>query len=302
MTRYDARALRRFLLIAFIPAWALQIGGILSNNRTLYTILVAACMFAPMIAAAAASGGILEPQSGIRWAPLIRRTWKWYLIGWLGFIAVTALEAGFYFLLFLQAYDPAAGYLASLLPAGTSLNGMTVSSYAWVSIGTACLFAPLINMFAAVGEEAGWRGWLIPALRSRFGRNRAMILSGCIWGIWHWPLILLGAYEYGTGYWGFPFTGALAMLAFTTVFGILLSWLYEKSGSIWVPALAHGTLNAVGVSGLYFLKAGTAGWLLGPSVAGLVSLIPAAVIAFFCLKSLKRMDEKEKPSAGATIE
>jgi len=290
MIRYEKRAILKFLLIAFALAWALQIGGLMSGSAVLYTIMVTACMFAPMIAAIAAGGGIRREQSGICWAPAIRRAWKWYLAAWLGIIAVTALASAFYFLLFPQAYDPAAGYFASLLPAGTSLKGMSPAAFAWTSIGTACLYAPLINMMAAVGEEAGWRGWLIPALTSRLGRTRAMIAGGCIWGIWHWPLILIGAYEYGTGYWGFPYTGALAMLAFTTAFGILLSWLYERSGSIWVPALAHGTLNAVGVSGLYFLKAGTSGWLLGPSVGGLVSLIPTAVLAFLCLRDLKRMD------------
>lgn len=52
-------------------------------------------------------------------------------------------------------------------------------------------FAAIFNAIPAFGEEIGWRGWLLPALRP-MGIWPALLLSGAIWGIWHAPLILLG--------------------------------------------------------------------------------------------------------------
>jgi membrane protease YdiL (CAAX protease family) len=143
----------------------------------------------------------------------------------------------------------------------------------------AVTYAPFINMLFAVGEEAGWRGFLTPALTERFGKKKALILSGCIWGAWHWPLIVLAGYEYGTGYWGAPVTGMLCMLLFTTAFGVLLSHLYEKSGSIWACALCHGAANAIAGLPLYFLPAGATSYLLGPTFAGLIGGIPLLFLA-----------------------
>src|SRR5699024_11776789 len=52
----------------------------------------------------------------------------------------------------------------------------------------------LVSALATLGEEIGWRGWLLPNLRP-LGTWPALLLSGVIWGVWHAPLILLGRSE-----------------------------------------------------------------------------------------------------------
>lgn len=69
------------------------------------------------------------------------------------------------------------------------------------------LLAPAINMFPALGEEVGWRGYMMPRLKERFGLLNGRLLGGFVWGIWHWPLMLLVGYEYGTNYLGAPPAG-----------------------------------------------------------------------------------------------
>ncbi len=54
--------------------------------------------------------------------------------------------------------------------------------------------AAFINLVPALGEELGWRGWLLPKLMP-LGAIPAILTSGVIWGLWHTPLILLG-YNY----------------------------------------------------------------------------------------------------------
>ncbi len=109
----------------------------------------------------------------------------------------------------------------------------------------AVTLGPLINMFFAVGEEAGWRGYMMPCLKERFGLLNGRLLGGVIWGVWHWPLMLLVGYEYGTDYLGAPVLGLVVWCVFCFAMNSLLDLLYEKTSCIWVPAIAHGAFNAV---------------------------------------------------------
>ncbi|UCG91554.1 MAG: CPBP family intramembrane metalloprotease [candidate division WOR-3 bacterium] len=44
-----------------------------------------------------------------------------------------------------------------------------------------------------------------------------------------------------------PVLGALLLMPISTIFmGIFLGWLYLRSRSIWIPALAHATMNLSG--------------------------------------------------------
>ncbi len=96
----------------------------------------------------------------------------------------------------------------------------------------ALLIAPFINGIPTFGEEFGWRGYLQPKLMDLgTGPRRAVVLTGLIWGVWHWPVILMG-HNYGLDYPGAPFLGPLAMVWFTPTVGTLLGWLTFKAGSV----------------------------------------------------------------------
>lgn len=83
--------------------------------------------------------------------------------------------------------------------------------------------AALFTFFAvAIGEETGWRGFMLPELRKRFSPLNASLILGVIWGFWHFPLFLIQLYP------GEPdsiieylFTGPLIALLFT--------WLYNRT-------------------------------------------------------------------------
>ena len=103
----------------------------------------------------------------------------------------------------------------------------------------------VIGSFAALGEEGGWRAYMMPKLFKLFGEKKlpALIIGGIIWGLWHAPLTCIG-HNYGTEYPGFPFVGILMMCVFCTLLGIILSFLTEKSGSVWPAAFMHAVFNA----------------------------------------------------------
>ncbi|MBQ2895827.1 MAG: CPBP family intramembrane metalloprotease [Oscillospiraceae bacterium] len=268
----------KYLLITFALAWALQLISVFTQTTLLNSIV----MLMPMLAVWLVSGGLKKEKSGVDWKFKLRGNLKYYLLAWWSPLFIMLTGATLYFLLFPARFDPGCGFLVAQLP---ELAATPMPAHLLVILQTASgmLYGPFINMLFAVGEEAGWRGYLTPALTARYGKRKALVLSGCIWGAWHWPLIILTGYQYGVGYWGFPVTGMLCMLLFTTAFGIFLSWLYEKSGNIWPCALCHGAANAIAGAPLYFLPAGATSYLLGPTFAGLIGGIPLLLLAAYLL-------------------
>jgi len=145
---------------------------------------------------------------------------------------------------------------------------------AWVAvaiqIASALTIGPLFNTLFAMGEELGWRGYLLPGLLPH-GQMRAILLSGLIWGFWHAPVILQG-HNYPSQ----PALGVFMMIVFCVLFGAILSWIYLRTHSPWAPALGHGSLNAIAGVSILFMP-GT-DLVIGGPPSSLIGWIP--LIAF----------------------
>lgn len=113
--------------------------------------------------------------------------------------------------------------------------------------------AAFLNAIPALGEELGWRGWLLPKLLP-LGTVPALLISGIVWGLWHAPLILLGYNYPGTPGW----LAMTCMVIMCILMGGVFGWLRLRSASVWPSALAHGALNAAAGSFLLFATAGEA--------------------------------------------
>jgi len=105
------------------------------------------------------------------------------------------------------------------------------------------IVAGVIGSFAAFGEEGGWRGYMMPKLMKIMSRGKALVIGGIIWGLWHAPLTCIG-HNFGTDYPGFPYVGIAQMCLFCTLIGVILTFITEKSGSIWPAAILHAVNNA----------------------------------------------------------
>ena len=96
-----------------------------------------------------------------------------------------------------------------------------------------------VNALAAFGEEYGWRNYLVGALREvKFWK--AALFIGVVWGIWHFPLILMGH-----NYPNEPRWGVLLMVVMCILLGVIELYFVLKSKSMVVAAIMHGTFNAV---------------------------------------------------------
>jgi membrane protease YdiL (CAAX protease family) len=92
----------------------------------------------------------------------------------------------------------------------------------------------------SLGEELGWRGYLLPQLLS-VGWTRAFVLVGLIWAAWHMPLIFLTPLYHSAGNRLIVLPLFVAtIVAASFFFGYLRVW----TGSVWPASIAHSSHNA----------------------------------------------------------
>ncbi|WP_417540077.1 CPBP family intramembrane glutamic endopeptidase [Microbacterium maritypicum] len=237
-----------FVAVSFALAWLVALPLWLGDGlaEPISVLLLPVMMFTPAVAALVVTFVMRVPARGQRarflglWPMRPAKRVIWLMVaGWL----VPPLLVGLGILLsaalgFVQLDLTFAAFAAELekaVPAGTPLPPVQVIVFAQLAM---IPVGGLFNSLFAFGEELGWRGWLLPALRP-LGTWPALILSGVIWGAWHSPVILLG-YNFGRT----DLTGVLFMIGGCVAWGILLGWLRLRSASVWPAVIAHGSLNA----------------------------------------------------------
>ena len=285
------KQLGSYLLWAFLPAWAIQILAsrfALQGKTQLFQLLLIAVMFVPLLAALLAG----VPLKELGWKPELRKNKGVLLSAWLGPALLGTLGAALYYLVFPATLDLTGAYLKTQVGESgmeqLSRSGLDLKGYFLVQALSAVSVAPFVNMLPALGEEAGWRGVLYPALKARLGSAKGRLLGGVIWGAWHWPVMVLAGYEYGLHYFGAPVLGLLLFCLFTVGAGIFLDSLYEKSRCIWFAALGHGAINAfAAVPCLLMNPAFADRMILGPTMVGLISALPLLLLALWLLKKEK---------------
>ena len=106
-----------------------------------------------------------------------------------------------------------------------------------------CLPAMIIgilpNVLSAMGEEIGWRGYMLPALTERSGLKKALIISSLFWACWHLPLLAFGDYMAGAPIWYKLPAFVLCILPV----GIIVGGLTYMSKSVWPAAFLHAAHN-----------------------------------------------------------
>jgi uncharacterized protein len=91
----------------------------------------------------------------------------------------------------------------------------------------------------ALGEEIGWRGFLLPRLTSQFGFTAGCVISGLVWAMWHYPALLWSDYNAGTN----PKYALACFTLMVVALAFVMGWLRLKSGSLWPCALLHASHN-----------------------------------------------------------
>ena len=117
-------------------------------------------------------------------------------------------------------------------------------------IATSAVLGVIINSIFAFFEEVGWRAWLLPRLVDRMGARRAVVVAAAIWAFWHTPFALSGVHHLD----GVSVALTTAIMPIGQVgAGLVIGWLWMRTKSIWMVALAHGALNNWGQYAFKFM-------------------------------------------------
>ena len=146
------------------------------------------------------------------------------------------------------------------------------------------LLGTLFSLPSALGEETGWRGFMVPALFRRMGLNRTLVLSSLIWCVWHLPLLVCGDYMPGTPLWyQLP---AFVLCIFPV--GVMAGLLALESGSLWPAAFLHAAHNNYDQMVFSVITAG-ADRMYFVSETGILTIVCAwALAAVMYLRHIKR--------------
>lgn len=167
---------------------------------------------------------------------------KWWWLGWLVIIPLPILLS-----LPVSALFPGVSIGTDTASLNATMDAMQAQGLPlgpW-GVGIVTLLSGFvagltINALFAFGEESAWRGFLHRLLKGK-GFWKECLIIGVIWGIWHAPLILMGH-----NYPEHPVAGVFMMVAFCVLVTPLMVFIREKSGSVIMAAIAHGTINALG--------------------------------------------------------
>jgi membrane protease YdiL (CAAX protease family) len=91
----------------------------------------------------------------------------------------------------------------------------------------------------ALGEEIGWRGFLVPELAKSMSFTSTALISGIVWACWHYPVLIWGDYNSGTPSW----YGLTCFTVMVVAIAVVFVWLRLKSGSLWTGAILHASHN-----------------------------------------------------------
>ncbi|SDP93840.1 CAAX protease self-immunity [Mucilaginibacter sp. OK268] len=90
----------------------------------------------------------------------------------------------------------------------------------------------LTTLIIGIGEELGWRGWLLPRLSKGRTITSAILMVFIIWALWHFPLLLSG------------YKVAIPFLIINLSMSIIFTCVWQRvNGNIFVLAIAHASVD-----------------------------------------------------------
>jgi uncharacterized protein len=164
--------------------------------------------------------------------------------------------------------------------------------------------AMLAAMFldgGGVAEETGWRGFVLPIFQARYGALVGTTILGIIWSVWHIPVKINLAFDYG---WD-VFAGMMVLMTIRlTLFSLVITYFYNRvGGSTFLAIAMHGLHNdSVRLQGRIGEPAYDTHW----AQVEFAMIIPLGIAAAFLIWVTKgklgqtdlTVDKRPMPAAG----
>ena len=287
----NTKGIVAYLLIAFTMAWSFWciplLFGLTLRSPSYFLFLLPGA-FSPAFAAVVVRKWITHEGFADAGLGLNFRNNRWYyLIAWLLPLFVVAIIVLLAVIFKISVPDYSLERAINTLGSGQNPLETVPRALRFPVAVLQTLLGAIIATPLLLGEEFGWRSYL----QIRLMAHRplmAAIVTGVIWGIWHYPINLQG-YNYPDN----RILGLFLFPVFTVLLSIILGWLRLKTGSIWSASLAHAATNTIGggLSALLFM--GAPNWIFA-GYPGILSWIPLGALCTWIILTGQLTPEKKR--------
>ena len=219
-----------------IPAnfFDLQASGYQNAEHRMIALIFQAATFGPLVGAlvaAAVEGG----KDGL--AELWRKLSTWRVAGRI-VLAVVIINM-----------------VVTLLPSLLALiTGIATADALFIAVpftGYLLLFGMQL-LTSGLGEEVGWRGYMLPRLLARNNSEKTLWISGLIWAVWHYPFVIFLFLEnmaaLPAGQQAMMIVFSLAGFTMTIIGqGFIYAWLINNGGSVFWAVVYHALSNTLAI-------------------------------------------------------
>jgi len=211
---------------------------------------------------------------------------KYWIIAPLLLSALSMLTFGISYLFKPELFDSAENITKGLIDQGFYFGNIYIGLLVIFLLNG--LVGSIMNIPMFIGEELAWRAFLVPRLLKLMAPSKAFLTGAVVWGLWHAIMIAEGL-NYPSIH---PVLGVLLMILFCFPVGIILQYLYKKSKSVFVAALAHAALNKSVMTMSFLLADDSYNTLLyGPT--GIIGIVVFGIIAFYLFNKVNWKNEEE---------
>ena len=253
-------------------------GLVFNVQGLLYTVFAAAYMLLPAVCAIILQ--VIHKEKPFRNLNVSFKLNWWFLIAGIVPFIYSFMALGINLLFPNVSFSiTAEGFLSSLPAEQAELVMQQLSRFPpivflLIQIAQALIAGYTINALFGLGEELGWRGYLLKALQDKKLLPASLII-GTVWGLWHFPLILLGH-----NYPQHPVAGVGMMVIFCILLTPMMIYIVIKSKSVITAAIFHGVNNAIAGIAILYLSGGNDITNGVTGIAGFITLL-LVNIAFY---------------------
>jgi membrane protease YdiL (CAAX protease family) len=273
----------QFVVLTCAVSWAIAGTAILLGLRSvqqgiIYTVFAAFYMLLPAICAIILQ--LIHKEKPLRNLGVSFKLNRWFLIAGIVPFIYSFMTLGINLLFpnisFSATYE---GFLSALPaeliePVAEQLSRFPPVVFLLIQVCNGLIAGYTINAIFALGEEFGWRGYLLNTLQNKKLLPVSLII-GIVWGLWHFPLILIGH-----NYPQHSVIGVGMMIIFCILLTPMMIYIVIKSKSIITAGIFHGVNNAIGGITILYVVGGNdlTNGLTG--IAGFVALLLVNILFY----------------------
>jgi len=278
------------------------------------TIALSSLFWAPMIISGHVLGANGSYAVGLEWCPgaaalltcaILRidlatlgwnvRPWRWQILAYATPLAVCAVAYGIIWTAGLGGF-PNMKTVADLRDS-LGLGRLTTSEVILLWTPLWLTTKVVRTLASSLGEAIGWSGLLGPCLAARYGFTRAALITGAIWAVWHFPILLF------SDYFDTASPSARFALPFFVIqvlgLGVIMLWLRLRSGSLWTGALLFASTDVF--NQLVFVPlTEPRGWITAYAIDESGFILPLVTGVTALLFWLRRRDVAQPPVPSPT--